>query len=46
MVNQRSRELLMCALLLTVSVLALPSFAAGKRWSSKGQPGPGVTWAS
>jgi photosystem II stability/assembly factor-like uncharacterized protein len=43
MVNQRSRELRMCALLLTVSILALPSFAAGKRWSSKGQPGPGVT---
>ena len=43
MVDRRSREILICALLLTVSVLALPSFAAGKRWSSKGQPGPGVT---
>jgi photosystem II stability/assembly factor-like uncharacterized protein len=43
MVNQRSSELPMCALLLTVSILALPSFAAEKRWSSKGQPGPGVT---
>jgi len=43
MVNQRSREPLICVLLLAVSVLASPSFAAGKRWSSKGQPGPGVT---
>src|SRR5438094_697222 len=43
MVDRRSREILICALLLTVSVPALPSFAAGKRWSSKGQPGPGVT---
>ena len=43
MVNQRSGERLMFALLLTVSILALPSFAAGKRWSSNDQPGPGVT---
>ena len=41
MVNQRSREPLICVLLLT-SVLASPSFAAGKRWSSKGQPGPSM----
>jgi hypothetical protein len=40
MVNKRSKEPLICALLLAVSILASPSFAAGKRWSSKGQPGP------